>query len=263
MLKVVENLPGVARAAAGSSSLVVWGSAPQDTRVYVDGVHVPLLYHGGGYRSILPSNFVKSVELAPGGYGPSYGRGLGGLVTVAHAAPRRGGRSRQRRRRRDRRVGRRARQAVGPSARRGRRAKELPRRRPRGRHLRGRRRHRAHPALLGRAGSGSSTTLPRTRPSSSGRSLRAIASRTRSSTRTPRSRPRQTTGTDFQRVYVRYEKHLADGSVVSVGAMVRARLDEPRELLRLGGNGREQRLRRCSAFAPTGTVLSSSTCAAM
>ncbi len=83
VLKVVENLPGVARAAAGSSSLVVWGSAPQDTRVYVDGVHVPLLYHGGGYRSILPSNFVKSVELAPGGYGPSYGRGLGGLVTVA------------------------------------------------------------------------------------------------------------------------------------------------------------------------------------
>ena len=83
VLKVVENLPGVARAAAGSSSLVVWGSAPQDTRVYVDGVHVPLLYHGGGYRSILPSNFVKSVELVPGGYGPSYGRGLGGLVTVA------------------------------------------------------------------------------------------------------------------------------------------------------------------------------------
>ncbi len=83
VLKVVENLPGVARAAAGSSSLVVWGSAPQDTRVYVDGVHVPLLYHGGGYRSILPSSFVKSVELVPGGYGPSFGRGLGGLVTVA------------------------------------------------------------------------------------------------------------------------------------------------------------------------------------
>ncbi len=83
VLKVVENLPGVARAAAGSATLVVWGSAPQDTRVYVDGVHVPLLYHGGGYRSILPSDFVKSVELVPGGYGPSFGRGLGGLVTVA------------------------------------------------------------------------------------------------------------------------------------------------------------------------------------
>jgi TonB family protein len=82
VLKVVENLPGVARAAVGSSALVVWGAAPQDTRVYVDGIHVPLLYHGGGYRSVLPSNFVKSVELIPGGYGPAYGRGLGGIVAV-------------------------------------------------------------------------------------------------------------------------------------------------------------------------------------
>ena len=38
VLKVVESLPGVARAAAGSGQLVVWGAAPQDTRVYVDGV---------------------------------------------------------------------------------------------------------------------------------------------------------------------------------------------------------------------------------
>jgi TonB family protein len=83
VLKVVENLPGVARAAAGSGALVVWGSAPQDTRVYVDGIHVPRLYHDGGYRSIVSSDFVKSVELIPGGYGAEYGRGLGGLVTVA------------------------------------------------------------------------------------------------------------------------------------------------------------------------------------
>ena len=83
VLKVVENLPGVARAAAGSGALVVWGSSPQDTRVYVDGIHVPRLYHDGGYRSIVSSDFVKSVELIPGGYGAEYGRGLGGLVTVA------------------------------------------------------------------------------------------------------------------------------------------------------------------------------------
>jgi len=84
VLKVVENLPGVARSAAGSGTLVVWGSAPQDTRVYVTGVHVPRLYHDGGYRSIVNSDFVQSVELVPGGYGSSYGRGLGGLVTVAY-----------------------------------------------------------------------------------------------------------------------------------------------------------------------------------
>jgi TonB family protein len=82
VLRVVENLPGVARAAAGSGQLVVWGAAPEDTRVFVDGVPVPRLYHDGGLRSILPSEQVASVELTPGGYGPAYGRGLGGLVTV-------------------------------------------------------------------------------------------------------------------------------------------------------------------------------------
>jgi TonB family protein len=84
VLKVVENLPGVARAAVGSGALVVWGAAPQDTRVYVEGVHVPRLYHDGGYRSIVSSDFVKSVELVPGAYGSGYGRGIGGLVTVSY-----------------------------------------------------------------------------------------------------------------------------------------------------------------------------------
>lgn len=81
-LKVVQNLPGVARASFGSGQLVVWGAAPQDTRVYVDGIHIPLLYHGGGLRSVLTSDLVRSINLAPGGYGSEFGRGLGGLVTI-------------------------------------------------------------------------------------------------------------------------------------------------------------------------------------
>jgi TonB family protein len=81
-LKVVQNLPGVARAALGSGALVVWGAAPQDTRVYVEGVRVPLLYHMGGFRSTINSDVVRGIELSPGGYGAQYGRGLGGLVTV-------------------------------------------------------------------------------------------------------------------------------------------------------------------------------------
>jgi TonB family protein len=82
VLKVVESMPGVARSQVGSGQLVVWGAAPEDTRVYVDGVRLPRLYHGGGLRSVLSTELVESVELAPGGYGATYGRGLGGLVTV-------------------------------------------------------------------------------------------------------------------------------------------------------------------------------------
>jgi TonB family protein len=87
-LKVVQNLPGVARASAGSGALIVWGAAAQDTRVYVDGVRIPALYHGGGIRSTVNSELVSTIDLAPGGYGPEYGRGLGGLVTVETRAPR-------------------------------------------------------------------------------------------------------------------------------------------------------------------------------
>jgi TonB family protein len=81
-LKVVQNLPGVARAAVGSGALVVWGASPEDTRVYVEGVRVPLLYHMGGFRSTINADVVRAIDLAPGGYGAEYGRGLGGLVTV-------------------------------------------------------------------------------------------------------------------------------------------------------------------------------------
>lgn len=82
VLKIVENMPGVARAAAGSGDVVVWGAAPEDTRVYIDGVRVPALYHFGGLRSVMHTDLVRSVELVPGAYAASYGRGLGGLVTV-------------------------------------------------------------------------------------------------------------------------------------------------------------------------------------
>ena len=82
VLRVVESLPGVGRAAAGSGQLIVWGAAPQDTRVYVDGVPVPRLYHEGGLRSVVHPALVDSLALMPGGQGAAWGRGLGGVVAV-------------------------------------------------------------------------------------------------------------------------------------------------------------------------------------
>jgi TonB family protein len=82
VLKVIESMPGVARAAAGSGALVVWGASPEDTRVYVDGVRIPRLYHLGGLRSVVATELVKSIALAPGGWGVEHGRGTGGLVEV-------------------------------------------------------------------------------------------------------------------------------------------------------------------------------------
>lgn len=81
-LKVVQNLPGVARSSFGTGDLIVWGSSPRETRVVVDGVEVPALYHVGGLRSTINSDLVKSIDLSPGAYGAEYGRGLGGLVRI-------------------------------------------------------------------------------------------------------------------------------------------------------------------------------------
>ncbi|MGH7282437.1 MAG: TonB family protein [Polyangiaceae bacterium] len=82
VLKVVQNLPGVARPPLASGQLVVWGSAPSDTHVYVDGVEIPAIYHGSGLRSVINSDLVSSVDLVPGGFNAEYGRSLGGLVRV-------------------------------------------------------------------------------------------------------------------------------------------------------------------------------------
>ena len=82
VLKVVQNLPGVSRPPVASGQIVVWGSAPRETRIYVDGVDIPALYHGSGLRSVINSDLVSSVDLVPGAFGAEYGRGLGGLVRV-------------------------------------------------------------------------------------------------------------------------------------------------------------------------------------
>ena len=86
-LKVVQSLPGVARAAFGQGQLVVWGAAPADTRIYVDDVEIPQLYHLGGFRSTVNDGLVRSIDFVPGGQGAAWGRGLGGLVRLETRAP--------------------------------------------------------------------------------------------------------------------------------------------------------------------------------
>jgi hypothetical protein len=87
-LRGVQNLPGVARAPFGAGQLIVWGSAPGDTRVYVDGVLIPRLYHFGGVRATLSSEFIRELVFRPGAYSADYGRGLGGVVLVKTRPPR-------------------------------------------------------------------------------------------------------------------------------------------------------------------------------
>lgn len=78
--KVIQNLPGVARAPFSLGLLVVRGGKPADTRTYVDDTFVPLLFHFGGLFSTFNSNLLEDIRFEPGNFGAEYGRSIGGLV---------------------------------------------------------------------------------------------------------------------------------------------------------------------------------------
>lgn len=79
-LRTVELLPGVARPPLGAGVLIVRGSSPNDTQVFLEGVPVPLLYHFGGLTSFINSRFLESVDFYPGNFGVRYGRKRGGII---------------------------------------------------------------------------------------------------------------------------------------------------------------------------------------
>ncbi len=81
-IRVVQNLPGVARPGFLSGDLIIRGANPEDSRVFIDGVEVPIVYHLGGLRSVVPAGMVESVDYLPGSYPVRYGRGGGGVVDI-------------------------------------------------------------------------------------------------------------------------------------------------------------------------------------
>lgn len=80
-LTVVQNFAGVARVAQ-PGQFAVRGSAPEDTLIFIDGIEVPLIYHFGGLKSVLPIGMLESIEFYPGNFAPSYGRATGGIIDV-------------------------------------------------------------------------------------------------------------------------------------------------------------------------------------
>jgi TonB family protein len=88
-LKVLQNFPGVARSPFGIGLLVVRGTQPQSTKVYLDGIEIPLLFHFGGITSVIDSDTIGSLEFYPGNFGAKYGRAMGGTVDVKTREPRR------------------------------------------------------------------------------------------------------------------------------------------------------------------------------
>jgi TonB family protein len=86
-LRSLENLPGIARPPALAGLLIVRGSAPEDTEIYVDGSPVPLIYHFGGLSSAVPTELLDRIDFYPGNFSAKYGRVMGGVVDVGLRSP--------------------------------------------------------------------------------------------------------------------------------------------------------------------------------
>ena len=80
-LAVVQNFAGVARTPV-AGQIIIRGSAPQDSKVFIDGAEVPLIYHFGGLRSVVPVGLLDSIQFYPGNFSPMYGRATGGVIDV-------------------------------------------------------------------------------------------------------------------------------------------------------------------------------------
>ncbi len=86
-LRSLQSLPGVARPPGLAGLLIVRGSAPNDTQVYVDGALVPLVYHFGGLSSVVPTELLDKIDFYPGNFSARYGRVGGGIVDVGLRSP--------------------------------------------------------------------------------------------------------------------------------------------------------------------------------
>jgi TonB family protein len=86
-IRSLENLPGVGRPPGLLGILIVRGSAPQDTQIFVDGTSIPLIYHFGGLSSVVPTEMLDKIDFFPGNFSAEYGRAMGGIVDVGLRSP--------------------------------------------------------------------------------------------------------------------------------------------------------------------------------
>ncbi len=86
-VRVVENMPGVARGGTSSQGVVIRGSNAEDSRTIIDGHEIPQLFHFGGLKSVYNSDLLKEVSLYQGGFGAEFGNATGGIVELKTKRP--------------------------------------------------------------------------------------------------------------------------------------------------------------------------------
>lgn len=86
-VRVVQALPGVARPSFISGDIIVRGAPSWDSRYYLDGIDIPMLYHFGGLKSVYNSEGLGSIDFYPGGFGTRYGGCTAGVIEIKGRQP--------------------------------------------------------------------------------------------------------------------------------------------------------------------------------
>ncbi|MEQ1504601.1 MAG: TonB-dependent receptor [Myxococcota bacterium] len=82
-VRLVQSLPGVTvqrEYSPSSGDLSVRGSAPGDSRYYLDGVEIPYLYHYNQYASVFPATQVDQLDLYPSTFSAHWGDAVGAVI---------------------------------------------------------------------------------------------------------------------------------------------------------------------------------------
>jgi len=81
-VRALQNVPGVSRTPLDTGWLLVRGGNPDDTGIFLDGVRIPLLYHLGGFTSVLHPEMIESLNFYPGAPPVRYGRAIAGAAAL-------------------------------------------------------------------------------------------------------------------------------------------------------------------------------------
>ncbi len=86
-VRVVENLPGVARQNYAQGQPVVRGAAPEDTAIFLEGDSIPLAFHFLGGPAVVNTEMIDSVDFYPGNFSARFGRATAGIIDMQTRSP--------------------------------------------------------------------------------------------------------------------------------------------------------------------------------
>lgn len=88
--RLIQALPGVVSTpeySPRSGDISIRGSAPGDSRFFLDGVELPYLFHFQQYASVFHTRLLETVSIYPSTFSSEYGDAMGGIVEATSRSP--------------------------------------------------------------------------------------------------------------------------------------------------------------------------------